>query len=545
MLELALANARIGAFHWDFPSGALYWDERMCDLFGVPPERFDRRIESFDRAVHAEDREQVDEAVSRSLRTGDYRVTFRIVRADGVIRWVTAQSAVRYDSTGRPQGMVGVAQDRTEEIERHAARQARRELVLNATRGFAAALSTADVINNVTETVLPEVRGERLAIYLRESRGAMRLAGSRGFDEDAVRVLRRASHLLFTDPGLAPLWRGEPLFLRGRREYRKLLGPHGMSPLEGERSWALLPLTSAEGLVGVCVIVFGTSQEFSGEDQTVYTALAGILGQALARTQLYDERRAQITELQRMMLPKDLPRLPGLDLAVRYRPSSKGMDVGGDWYDVLPMADGRTALIIGDVQGHSAQAAAVMGHLRTAMRAHATDATLDELMARGNQTLCELDTDLFATCCVVEADPRRGVLRIVRAGHTHPLLLPPDGTARELRAPAGLPLGVLPQARYETVERELPPDSVLLLYTDGLVERPGQDYDTGVAELSDRLAAQRRTRPASPYDGADDRADLDDLAERLVTPAVSGTQYDDVAVLLVRSTRPASRAHLN
>lgn len=226
--------------------------------------------------------------------------------------------------------------------------------------------------------------------------------------------------------------------------------------------------------------------------------------------------------------------------------------------------------MIGDVQGHSAQAAAVMGQLRTALLAYADDGHGPaDLMACGNRMLCGLDTELFATCCIVELDPATGVLRMARAGHPYPLLLEADGTVRELDCPGGLPLACKLDDEYPVVTAELPRGATLLLYTDGLVESREHSYDEGVAELvrslsrwsagdgaesgggpgSDRgpdgegagpeTRAVRNGRPARngrAASGARDRTDLDVLADRIAAPAAGRTAQDDIAVLLVRRT---------
>jgi serine phosphatase RsbU (regulator of sigma subunit) len=293
-------------------------------------------------------------------------------------------------------------------------------------------------------------------------------------------------------------------------------------------------------MVGVCALVFDHPHAFSAHEQVLATGLAGHLAQALARARLYDDRRTHLTELQDLMLPHRLPPVPGLDLLVLYRPSSAGLEVGGDWYDLIPMPDGRVCAVIGDVQGHSARAAGVMGQLRVAMRTHARDGhELAGLMRCANESLCAMDTDLFATCCLVDITPRDGTLRVVRAGHSHPMVLMPDGQVVHLTGPGGLPLGMFEtEEEYPVHSATLPENGTLLMYTDGLVERPGRDYDDGVAELSERLAYWS-VAPES----ADGLRDLDDLAERVITPAVTDEAHaDDIAVLLVRRLPGAGAA---
>ncbi|MFH8371234.1 SpoIIE family protein phosphatase [Streptomyces sp. NPDC018031] len=540
MLEMAMANAGIGSFDWDFPSGRLVWDERICRLFGIAPAEFDGRVETFYAALHPDDRATVDQALEESLRTGRYVVHYRIVRRDDrAVRWIDAESRVVYTPGGEPRGMVGVARDSTEERAREYERQARKDFVLGITRAFTAASSSEDIVSTMADTVLPAFGGQRMAIFLKSEDGGMRLLGSRGFDGHQDR-LRWIGEIGVDNPYLAPLLDGEPMFISSREEFMERVGDPRLTPLPGLHAWAVLPLATADGLVGVCVIVYEHPHTFSADDQVLGAGLSGILAQSLARARLFDERRAHLTELQDLMLPRRLPRLPGLDVLVRYRPGSDGLDVGGDWYDALPMPDGRIAMVIGDVQGHSARAAAVMGQLRIAMQAHATEGhELASLMSRANRTLCDLDTDLFATCAIVDITAADGTLRVVRAGHPPPMVLGPDGRVVALDVPGGVPLGIFPCAGrdYPVTEVNLPEGATLLLYTDGLVEEPGVDYDDGVARLAGRLGY----RPGAA-DGSGGPPDLEALAERVLAPAVAGSGHDDdVAVVLVRRHPPAGR----
>ncbi|KUJ70471.1 hypothetical protein ACZ90_03510 [Streptomyces albus subsp. albus] len=540
MLEMAMASAGIGSFDWDLGSGRLVCDERLCQLFGIAPEEFDGRAETFFGGVHSEDRGRVNRAVAESRHTGRFAARYRILRHDNrALRWIESEGRVVYRAAGQPTGMIGVCRDITAEQTRDEERLARKDFVLAITRAFTAAATAEDIVEVMADTVLPALGGQRLAIFLRAPDGQIRLYGSRGFAPEHRERLEWISRIGAGNPYLAPLLQGEPMFLSSREEFLERIRDKRLVPLPGLHSWAILPLSTADGLLGVCVIVYHRPHVFSPDEQVLGAGLAGILAQSLARARLFDERRAHLTELQQMMLPRRLPALPGLEVLVRYRPGSGGLDVGGDWYDVLPMPDGRVTLVIGDVQGHNAHAAGVMGQLRIAMRVQAEEGhERAELMARANRTLHRMDTDLFATCCIVEICPATGALHMVRAGHPHPLLLQPDGSAATLEVPGGMPLGVFPDERYPVSESTLAEGAVLLLYTDGLVERPGTDHDEAVGALCRRLSQWAGPGP----DGAARRTDLDRLAEQVINPAVSASFGDDVAVVLVRrSPGPAPR----
>ncbi len=232
------------------------------------------------------------------------------------------------------------------------------------------------------------------------------------------------------------------------------------------------------------------------------------------------------------MLPRTLPRLPGIASAARYLPSTEGMQIGGDWYDLLRLPDGLVGLVIGDVQGHNAEATAVMGQLRSGLRAYATDghdpaATL----TRTSRLLTELDTELFATCLYLTLDPADGALRAARAGHPAPVRVTADARAVELELPGGPPLGVAPDLPYPLAVEHLPPGETLLAYTDGLVEDREEDYDESVQrmlgglELWARNAGPVRVEPGPALERLADLLTLN-VTERRSRP-------DDVALLLL------------
>ncbi|WP_263172006.1 SpoIIE family protein phosphatase [Streptomyces sp. SCSIO ZS0520] len=522
-LELAMANAEIGSFDWDFASGRVIGDERLCRIFGLGPHHFDEGAETFFRAIHPDDRVRVNRLVRESVDTGVYRAQYRIARPDGAERWIDASGKVVPDSHGRPTGMLGVVQDRTEQHAREEGSAARQQFVLDLSRALSEVLSVQAMVEKVFDIVLPGLGGLATALYLREERG-LRLAGSRG---PGWRESRRPDWLARPDHALPRDPHGEhPLFLGSRAELSRRLPHHGPRPPEGVHAAALLPLTVEGEPVGLWMICYAEPREFTADVQVAHTAAAGLLAQSLARARQFESRRRQLNELQHLMLPRRVPGVPGIETVVRYVPAAEGLYVGGDWYDVLPMPDGRVVLAIGDVQGHSAEAAAVMGQLRTAMRAQANPGPpVGELLALGNRTLCELDTELLATCCLVELDPSRGTLTAVRAGHPPPLLLRPDGRVRELAVPAGLPLGAFADTGYPALTGALAPGELLLLFTDGMRDPPGGGPEETFAEL--RTALVRWAHGDVP---------LGTLADRAVASALSHDTHDDLAVLLVHRT---------
>ncbi|MCX4799488.1 MULTISPECIES: PP2C family protein-serine/threonine phosphatase [unclassified Streptomyces] len=228
--------------------------------------------------------------------------------------------------------------------------------------------------------------------------------------------------------------------------------------------------------------------------------------------------------LQRSLLPHRLTPPPGIEIAHCYRPASDVNVVGGDWYDVVEMPEGRTALMVGDVMGHGIAAAAAMGQLRSTMRALARLALPPEQLLRQLDTaLPDLPDTPLATCTYAVCDPAAGCCSITRAGHPPPAVIHPDGTAELLELPAGAPLGV---GGIDFVPTDLPlsPGSILTLYTDGLVETRCTDLDQRLTQLRDVLTANS----ALP---------LDDLS-RTVLDRLDPAPDDDVALLLARISTP-------
>lgn len=349
----------------------------------------------------------------------------------------------------------------------------------------------------VMRELLPAFGGRRLAIYLLQERH-LYLAWESGFPDGFLSPFEGVA-LDARLPGVETLTTGRPLFFDSMQQLAAAYPGIALDASEGAR--AFLPLIASGRPVGSCILGFDRSRSFGSEERTVLTALAGLIAHAMEKAQRYDTEAALARGLQQALLPRRLSQHARVETAGRYLPGTEGMDVGGDWYDVVEAGDG-LALVIGDVQGHGVQAAATMGQLRSAVRAFALgDRPPEEVMGGTNHLLIDLDPGQFASCCYVRLDPVTGVARAVRAGHLPPLLRHPDGRTEAVDLPGGVVLGVDPRAHYPVTELRLEPGAILALYTDGLVERPGEDIDDGIAALL-RALAEAGGRPGPPADGA-------------------------------------------
>lgn len=397
------------------------------------------------------------------------------------------------------------------------------------------AVTARQVSAVVMRELLPAFGGRRLAIYLLQERH-LYLEWETGFPKgflapfDGVDL---GTHL----PGVETLTTGRPLFFDSMEQLTAAYPGIALDATEGAR--AFLPLIASGRAVGSCILGFDRPRGFSTEERTVLTALAGLIAHAMEKAQRYESETALARGLQQALLPRRLSAHPQLETAGRYLPGTAGMEVGGDWYDVVESGDG-LALVIGDVQGHGVQAAATMGQLRSAVRAFALgDRPPDEVLSSTNHLLIDLDPGLFASCCYIRLDPATGLARAARAGHPPPLLRSPDGRTRVLDLPGGVVLGVAPRARYPVTELRMEPGAILALYTDGLVERPGTDIDEGITAL--RVALAKAGAPAARPGGRS----LAGVADRLTATARHAQDRpDDIALLLAtRRTAPPPGPH--
>ncbi|MFF8032069.1 MULTISPECIES: SpoIIE family protein phosphatase [unclassified Streptomyces] len=534
-----LALNRMGSFDWDLDAGVMQMDAQAHEIFDVRPDEYDDRPECLGDRVPSGEALRLDTVVSQALKDGseNYGAYFRVRRRDGSLRWTHTQGYIRRDETGRPRRIIGIVRDATQELsdgearreqaEQEGIRRRQTNVVQLTTAALAHARTVKDVIDVLKDTHgLTHLGATSLVIGLVEA-GRIRLIAEgpadgfvpgtelTGIDEpypmsEAVRTL-------------------SPCFIESPEEfaerYPKLW--QGITGLD-ITSAAYLPLIAQARPIGAMGLLYSDRLGFSAEDRNILVALGSSISQSLQRAMFYEQEMDLAQGLQQAMLPRTIPSVPGADLAVRYRAAtiggSVGRDIGGDWYDLIPLPGGRVGAVIGDVQGHDTHAAAVMGQLRIVLRAYAAEGHPPAtVMARASVFLHELDTDRSATCLYAEADLSTGVLQMVRAGHIDPLVRRTDGSCRRVPVPGGLPLGLsaeFGQLDYPVGTMELDPGDTLLLCTDGLVERPGADLDDGMENLSALIT-----------DGPDD---VRDLADRLIELAGERGGDDDVALLLLR-----------
>ncbi|HEY5833845.1 SpoIIE family protein phosphatase [Streptomyces sp.] len=382
------------------------------------------------------------------------------------------------------------------------------------------AVTAREVCDVVADQLLPAFGGQQLAIYVVRE-GTMHLLFHTGHHKSFLDWLE--GNPLHADlPGTEALTSGVPLFIESQQALSR---GYPDIPVGEARSWAYLPLIASSRPVGTCVLGFDEIHMFTAKDRSVLTALAGLIGQALERARLYDSEFALARGLQQALLPHRLPVLPDIRTMARYLPGTSEMDIGGDWYDVIPTESG-VSLVIGDVEGHSIAAAATMAQLRSAVRAFAAVGHMPgDVLAGANHTLIDLNSGLLASCCYIRLERGSGRALAARAGHPPPLLRRPDGTTDVLDLRVGPLLGVDHASQYPQTPIDLQPGSILALYTDGLVEERGTDIGVGIDQLRAYMA----------HTSADS---LSELADRILHHARRSAQRaDDIALLLTEYGR--------
>ncbi|MGI5373159.1 SpoIIE family protein phosphatase [Streptomyces sp. CA-251387] len=283
----------------------------------------------------------------------------------------------------------------------------------------------------------------------------------------------------------------------------------------------LVPLVARGTVLGAVVVTRTRDREpFDDQDILLIDELVARAALNIDNARMYGRERDAALTLQRSLMNPLLPVVRGLELTGRYLPAGDN-EVGGDWFDAIALSGDRTALVIGDVMGHGIHAAAVMGQLRTAVRTLARrDTPPDQVLRFLDAAVADLGDNEMATCLYAVHDPGTGRCLIARAGHPPPVVADGRGAVAFLEGPAGPPLGVGGQD-CEVQQLVLPPHSLLVTYTDGLIETRGSDLDQGMRRL-----AQALRHPGHP---------LEDICDALLAHVMPDVADDDVAVLLARA----------
>ncbi|MFJ3305336.1 SpoIIE family protein phosphatase [Streptomyces sp. NPDC086549] len=505
------------AFSLAMDTGRVEVGDEILELFGIGRDEFDGKVETLLGLTVPEDLPALMSVVEADhMSIGDRELEFRVVQPSGPPKWLRLRGRLLPGAEGQSALLVGTVAD---------ASKLRSDVTdVARVQRLAAALAIAGTVKDVGQAVVTALRkplqADRIALAELENDRLVVTVLDPPEPESWPELWRSEWRTEWPD---APV-RAMPTLAAALREGRAQIWPAGTA-LEpalaevGPGGLAVLPLPAGGRMAGACLIGWDSPHEFGPDERALLTASAGLAGQALMRAHAFDAEHELVGMLQRTLLPRRLPKLPGAVAVARYLPTTAGLEVGGDWYDVIPLPDNHVALVIGDVQGHSAAAATLMGQMRTALRAYAAEGhTPDVVVSHANRLLLEMESDLFATCCYVDVDMEEGTAWCVRAGHLPPVLRHPDGSTEIVETDGGPPLGVVTRADFPMTLLRLQPGTVLALTTDGLVESAEADIDDGMGRFAHDLSGS-------------DPAHLGLVADALLGNA---HRSDDVALLLMR-----------
>jgi PAS domain S-box-containing protein len=488
--------------------------------------------------LHPDDRDGALEDFRRVV-AGDipspYHREIRHLRSDGVPIWTELNSSVVRDAAGVAVHVIAQIEDITErkEAERERGARAREQ----AARAEAEAVAeTMGKLQAVTDVALRHLTLNDLLHEL-----LLRIVQT--MDVDAAGILLIGEHeggeafasgAVVTPEGKAEIGVRIPV---ARDVARRIAGAGEVVMIEGVSDPLVLhPLLKDSGIVslgaaplavegrlhGVLQIASTKRRRFTSQDTWLLQLIADRAALAVQHARLYEREHGIVETLQRALLPNRLPQLPGVHVAARYLPGGMGADVGGDWYDVFPLEDGRIGVAIGDVAGHGLRAAALMGQLRNSLRAYAIEGHSPAgVVDRLNRLVRDLEQGWMATLLYLVMSPDESEIRFANAGHM-PALALEMGDARFIDVSRGPPLGVGQDEEYVEVTEPVAPGSTLILYTDGLVEKPGVAPDVALARLAENALAG----PPDP----------DELCNHLVrTQLGEGQPRDDVAFVAIHT----------
>ena len=546
-----LAALATGLWHWDTATELVTVDAEAARLLGLPPVQTTLTEAKARARLHPVDWNEIIAVVGLAVAEGTLaEVRIRVMDEQGrVIRVVRSRSKPSFDPGNKSFQLIGTLQEVTEPTPGTPAgrvavtgdwRRSREAFLLDAGRALAEARSTEEVLRVTGALSMPGFTPDGLAVFGVEG-DRLTIIGHHGHQPGDDGPFSHMS--LDTDYPAAEVVRtGRAVYIATPEQYKsRYPAAWPLAASFNRHSWAFLPLTVAGRTMGAWMAAFAYPVTFNPDERSVLTTVARMLAQALSRAGAAETERALTDGLQRSMLPTLGPQIPGMSVAARYVPTGGGLQVGGDWYDMIPLPNGRIALVIGDVQGHDVRAAGLMGQLRIALRAYASEGHRpDAVLSRASRFLHgmtdgaldeEAISDLrFATCLYVEADPATGTLDIARAGHPDPAIRMADGTVLARPTAGGLPLGIDPDADYPTTRITLEPGETMLICTDGLIETGGHDLESGWQRLRTILEEHK--------------GDLEELADALVqgvhgpsshhtTGPLADRREDDIAVLLL------------
>jgi PAS domain S-box-containing protein len=560
-LQLALEAGDLGTWRWNMTTGAVTWDERAERLFGLEPGEFDGTYDAWVGVLHPDDRDHVQDVVTAAVESkSSYQIDHRVVWRDGSIHGLQGRGNVTLDAAGAVTGTIGCVGDITaskaaEAVDRQRAADANtaaaRERRQRERLEFLAGLSDASIratdhrefMKSVTAAAVPRL-GDWCSLHFIHEPGAKVELEVAHSDPAKVAWVKALAEKYPDDPngqtGVAAVIRtgrveyipevDESMIDRGlesstidRGEAQTILDALSLT------SVITVPLITKREVIGAMQFVSAESgRRYDEQDVALARAAAGRIAAALENMWITDEHRHISVTLQSALLPPLVPRIPGLDVAVRYWPAGVASKVGGDFYDVFALAGDRWAVVIGDVCGTGADAAAVTSIVRHTIRAAARHgqghaAVLEWI----NEAILHSDRDQFCTTSYATIEPVDGGHRLVcsSGGHPLPVIVRATGEVMTLGEPGTL-LGAFDDIATSTEQTIVGPDDTVVFYTDGISDLPppgGLDVEEVMALIAEAAAVSPRA------------ADIADAIHcSLIDRVGDARRQDDVALVVLR-----------
>ena len=544
-LRLTLDATETGTWDWAVDSDQIVWSATTARIHGLDADHSGGSLDDYAALIHPDDRGWVLETIGRTLEADTrYQIDFRIVRPDGSARWIAANGRVLRDAAGKAVRMLGTAQDitdrKTAELEREAS-QRRLAFLAQATSVLAQSLDYETTLSRLAHLAVPFL-ADWCGVDVLEDDHTIRRVAVAYADPDQADAARRLS----VPPD--PSWHiGIPKVIRtgtpqvfARLDLSTLTDLASDSPrLDlfreiGIHSLIVMPLVARGRTLGAIWFARAeTPHEYGPVDIDLAQELARRAALAVDNARLFRERDRVADALQRMLLPPDLPVIPGVELAAEYA-TAAGEDraIGGDFYDAYATGSGTWHVVIGDVCGKGPEAAALTGLARHTLRAAAMqERDPSAILSVLNEAILHADVgERFCTAVYAQLEPRDGDdpnlhVTLACGGHPLPLVLRGDGTVEPVGAP-GMLLGALTELELVDAELDLSPGDALVLCTDGVQEATGKRGFFGTERLKDLIAMCA---------GLDAKGVASTLLREVLAFQDSAPR-DDVAIVVLRVT---------
>ena len=412
------------------------------------------------------------------------------------------------------------------EAEQRALRRAAR--LQEVTARLARAVTTEDAARAILRAATGGVGADAASIALASDDGQS-LRVTPGLQARGTFQLRPAFEISMNDRAvLAHVYRnGRALWIPSAKEWASRFEEGFATQSDLGRCLYAVPIVARGEAIGALAVYFQQERpEPSAEDVELIRSFAHQAGVALERARAYEVEHEAAMTLQRNLMPEGTGYAANVDVDGRYLPATRGVHVGGDWYDIVDRPDGTVAFAVGDIAGHGLQAAAAMGQVRSAWRALALSMTEPSaILASLDRFATGVDGAFFSTILTLLLDPARNELRYASAGHPPALVIEPGGSTRFLEGGRSVPLGLPFDLPRPQANERLAAGSILVVYTDGLVERRDESLDRGLERLAEIAS---RVRAGS----------LTEISDALLE-LVADDRHDDVALLTIGPRRPA------